>query len=370
MSGPRDPNVMEVPCIEVMDAAMQWLLRLRDESVTERDIAAWLKWYESNERNKLAFDQAQDFWQRSGTLAIGSGGKARMRRLYAQGCSMSAAGSHLVPGWLQRSRRGLHRRRRQVRSVATIALALVAMAYMAWAPPIGDPGVSVEAMLAHPVRVDVRRTRLSDGSVVELAARSSVAMRYTGSVRLVELRGGEAYFDVAVDHERPFVVMAEGISVRAVGTAFNVRKAKGEVVVTVAEGTVDVYRAERAKDVGSNDDPRPASGAVRVNAGNEVLWVEGGRQPVVSSVDLQRALSWRQGRLEFVAEPLSSVIGQVARHTTTAVRVGDPAVDELHYTGTVLTTAADEWLRALPSSFPVRLVSEPDGTVVVAIPGE
>ncbi|WP_126952790.1 FecR/PupR family sigma factor regulator, partial [Xanthomonas vesicatoria] len=59
--------------IEHRTAAWDWLLRLREEAVTQDDLTQWLRWYEADERHKQAFDEAQAFWHSSGQALEGPG---------------------------------------------------------------------------------------------------------------------------------------------------------------------------------------------------------------------------------------------------------------------------------------------------------
>src|SRR5689334_18697905 len=59
--------------IEHRIAAWDWLLRLREEAVTQDDLTQWLRWYEADERHKQAFDEAQAFWHSSAQALEGPG---------------------------------------------------------------------------------------------------------------------------------------------------------------------------------------------------------------------------------------------------------------------------------------------------------
>src|SRR3546814_13518567 len=85
---------------------------------------------------------------------------------------------------------------------------------------------------------EVRRIALEDGSVVMLNGNSAVQVRYQDDMRRVILRRGEASFEVAHNVQRPFVVSAEGLDVRPVGTAFVVGLAGRGVGGPVGEGCV------------------------------------------------------------------------------------------------------------------------------------
>ena len=84
---------------------------------------------------------------------------------------------------------------------------------------------------------------LSDGSKVQLNSMSSIRfpVQFAQDCRLVELEG-EAYFEVAKDKEKPFIVKANGINVQALGTSFNIRAHKDDksVAVILISGKVKV----------------------------------------------------------------------------------------------------------------------------------
>src|SRR5690606_34952861 len=91
-------------------------------------------------------------------------------------------------------------------------------------------------------RAEHKALVLPDGSTVRLGALTSISLNYTDEMRYLVLEGGEAFFEVARDQRRPFIVQTGAITVKAVGTAFNVRRAAERVSVTVSEGAVDVVR--------------------------------------------------------------------------------------------------------------------------------
>jgi transmembrane sensor len=315
--------------LRIMDEAADWVARLREESVTEQDIAAWLSWCDSDERHRKAFDDAQRFWRDVGDLATGPQAAKRLQELRG-------------PDPVAVPERGARRTQMFVMaaSVALAIIGLLAWQYLAHQPQTLTAGDSTA----------VERKTLPDGSTVELAAKSAVDVRYTEQQRLLELRpGGEAYFSVQPNPARPFIVSVGDHRVRAVGTAFNVRSAGDRVIVTVDEGTVDVFRA-------SDPQPRAAADTMRVSAGNEAKWIDPQTAVVVRPVDPARALAWRQGRLEYIDEPLAAVLADINRYSDRPVVVEQGAVDDLAFTGTVFATSVDEWLRALPGEFPVSLI--------------
>ena len=79
---------------------------------------------------------------------------------------------------------------------------------------------------------------LPDHSVVELNTQSEIRVGFTAAERRVELVRGEAFFDVAKDPARPFIVVTDLATAKAVGTRFSVYRALSGTIVTVAEGRV------------------------------------------------------------------------------------------------------------------------------------
>jgi transmembrane sensor len=161
-------------------------------------------------------------------------------------------------------------------------------------------------------------------------------------------------------------VKAGRIHVRAVGTAFDVRRAGDRVVVTVQEGKVDVYdagspesRSEQRSTVAS-----PPIRPLRVAAGEQLAVNESTAGAAVTSVDASAALAWREGRLEYVSEPLEAVIADINRYAKRPVIIVDESARSLRFSGSVLIDYTDEWVRALPGEFPVR-VHEQNGVDVI-----
>ena len=88
---------------------------------------------------------------------------------------------------------------------------------------------------------------LADNSHVDIDADSAVSIALRRDMRLIHLERGQAYFQVAHDRTRPFIVEVNGQQVIATGTAFNVEAINGGVRVTLVEGHVVVRQAPRIR---------------------------------------------------------------------------------------------------------------------------
>jgi transmembrane sensor len=193
---------------------------------------------------------------------------------------------------------------------------------------------------------------LPDGSRIDLAPDSTLSVRFSVLRREIRLDSGEAYFSVAHDVLRPFIVHANGVNAVATGTAFDVRTAPSATVVTVSEGRVSVGpsgtgSATRGLDVE----------ALRAGAGQQVIFTPSARRLSVIAVDPAVYDSWRTGTLEFVGQPLREVVGEVDRFVKRKIVVA-PALQDTRFTGTVSPAKITEWLDALKQIYAVQIVDE------------
>ena len=213
-----------------------------------------------------------------------------------------------------------------------------------------------------------RSIELEDGSTIALGAASSLSVNYSGERRTVVLEAGEALFEVAKDPNRPFVVLAGNGTITAVGTAFNVRRDADRVVVTVTEGEVEVVQQggsiARVPDDSLTEIAIPARQTLAV--GERVEYSAAGIARL-DNIEPAVATEWRNGRLRYRAESLKHVIPDVDRYSPQTVIIGDAAVGELKFTGTVFQDNADEWLRGLEAVFPVEVVELDDQQLLLRL---
>lgn len=319
--------------LELLTVASQWLIRLRADGATQVDTAAWLEWCNHDPRNLEAFDRVQDLNDQLRDLQ----GDERAAFLRLGDSAVAAP-----------ARRGTSRRLTIIASLALAAsVAIFSLLVMPWLAASRVQGE--EFATSHAAQ---REVTLADTSHVTLGAASSVVTRYSDSVRHLTLENGEAYFEVMSNHERPFIVDAGSVTVTAVGTKFDIRRTRQRVLVTVTEGVVDVV-------------PTDTNAPVRVPAGQRATLEIDAHRLVIAAIDPKAALGWQRGRLEYVAEPLSSVIEDVNRYAARPILIGDDSLRDITYTGTVFGDHAQEWAQALSSVFPVQIVKRDDGSVLL-----
>lgn len=240
------------------------------------------------------------------------------------------------------------RRRRRVRrriaGVAGIAcLGLVG----AWLFPQAAATLAVPPIAAVSTVVVTPETRtLADGSIVELRPGAEIRVEYGPSSRRVVLRAGEVHFQVTKDAARPFVVVASGVEVRAVGTAFSVDLGKRAVDVLVTEGRVAVTSPPATVEAA------PAVAMVDAGQGTTVSLEVAGAAAVrsVPSGERRERLNWRVPLLEFSGTPLAEAIPMFNRHGRRHL-VLDPTLGRLQLSGTLRADDTDSLFILLRNEF-------------------
>ncbi|MCG6956417.1 MAG: FecR domain-containing protein [Gemmatimonadetes bacterium] len=151
---------------------------------------------------------------------------------------------------------------------------------------------------------------LGDGSVVRVAPGGRLTRLASGDERRFTLEG-KAFFAVAHDAEHPFVVEVGPVSVRDLGTRFEIDPDSGRVRTVVLEGRVSVSNPH---------------GSVAVDEGGVAVAPPDGVTQVAYRDDVEGLLDWPGGVLIFQATPLDRVAHEVGRHFGKIVTIRDPAI--------------------------------------------
>jgi len=220
-----------------------------------------------------------------------------------------------------------------------------------------------------------RTVQLPDGSVLRLNTDSAVDAAYTAAERRIHLKRGEAFFSVAKNPRRPFWVDAGAVSVRAVGTEFNVRFRTESVEVLVKEGKVSVnpsVASPALPETGKSEPvhPEPVHLLVAGERATVSLPVKDARerpQVVVVTMDaqhLENALAWRQDRLEFTDTPLAEVVAEFNRYNRHQLVIGDPSLGSELFGGTFAPQRSEAFLEVLEQSFGIVAERRGDRTIL------
>lgn len=309
---------------DMLHVAADWWVRLRAPDATDDTVEQWLAWTLEDPRHIATFERINAFAEKLGSLDDVS------RQSLAKAFGKSAAPE-----------------RRWVPLAAAASVAVVALSgavFFAWTHLA--PGVSMQVY--NSAIAQNRDFTLPDGTQVALGAASTMSTQFSKDQRSIELKHGEAFFQVVHDQSRPFTVAAGDISIRDIGTAFDVRRTGERVTIAVTQGRVEITDMRRKPG-------ETRASTLEVSAGQLVSYDPASSGMTIGSIAPEQATAWRNDRLEFIDEPLSVVIANLNRYSSRPLYIADADLDKLSYTGSIRTDAIDSWLGALPQVFPLRV---------------
>lgn len=291
---------------EIEQAATAWVVKL-DRARTPEMEAALEVWLAGDARRRGAFLQAEAAW-------------AMLEPAHA------VADLQEPP-----KRRGMGRRAFFLGGGLGLAAAAAGVAVLAW------PGEQYETAIG-----EIRRVPLNDGSIVAINTQSRVEIEMAEASRTIALHRGEAWFQVAHDETRPFVVEAGGVRVRAVGTAFAVRRREGGADVIVTEGVVEVWS-------------EAAGARTRLSAGERAFVADVAAVQQISNVPSEgdRLLAWRSGKIDLAGETLATAVAEFNRYNARHIEIA-PSLAEERFYGVFRTDDPEGFARAVELSVGAR----------------
>jgi transmembrane sensor len=214
------------------------------------------------------------------------------------------------------------------------------------------PGKSYQTDLG-----EIRRVPLADGSTAAINTASAVKVDLREKLRLVRVERGEAWFQVAKDPGRPFLVEAGRVRVRAVGTAFSVRLLDNGADVLVTEGVVAAWAD------GADGQMVQISAGGRAFIGNNAAIERSASE--ASGVD--RALAWRNGKIALVGQPLSEAVDEFNRYNRRKLVIGDPGLRDERFDGVFRTDDPAGFALVIKATLEVPVdLSDPERIVIGA----
>ena len=294
----------EQPGTAIMDQALEWMVRLEEATAQERE--AFIQWIDTDPQHAEAFEQVERAWHSELVDAAAARVEKRL--------GLSAI-----------TRRPTRLRRWRGWAVAASVLLAVLLVWQ------GEPRIHLQADYLTK-RGEQQHVPLEDGSTVVLGSDSALAMDFLPQTRQARLLRGDAYFEVARDPERPFLIEAGPARIKVVGTAFSVRNREGQVRVSVSHGLVEVSGAEGA--------------SLRLAAGQEVALADGHLGPL-RNMDTDQALAWVKGRMIFENRQLGDIVAELRHHYPGWILIADEQLAKQEITGNYRLDTPGNTLNAL-----------------------
>ncbi|WP_374572360.1 FecR domain-containing protein [Phenylobacterium sp.] len=323
-----------IPDERAVKEAAAWFSRLNTRSVSSETLEGFRLWRQGA-GNREAYAEVERAWRRSTALEGGAETDAAVADALARGRSRRTEAT--ARRWRSAAMLGL-----------TLALAATLGLGVAW--QAGAFGERYGAGVG-----EQRLIQLADGSRIRLDTNTQLVVHLSAHLRRIELKQGQALFEVAHDASRPFVVEAGAAKVRALGTQFDVRRDATHVQVTLLEGRVEVRPGRQ-----------PDNQVVVLRPGEQVVADGGLGAP--RSIDTAATTSWTDGRLLFHAIPLRQAIAEMNRYSRRQIVLEAPGLAEESVSGAFDTGNIDGFVSAVGDLHGLR--AETDDTEIRLVPGK
>jgi transmembrane sensor len=323
-TAPDQPEPPSAPSFE--DAAITWLIE-RDEGLSPARQRELVRWLAADPRHSAALARLEHTSRLLGEIPS-----------FRAELNLAFDRTALIVPFPSAPSPVLTVRRRRSRGLVWAGVA----AALALAITLGWPSLRPREEARYATTVSsYERAVLDDGSTLELNAATAVRVQFTAAERRVRIDSGEAHFAVAHDTARPFVVNAGDVSVRAVGTAFNVRYAPdGVVEVTVTEGKVRIGRSG----------PGVPDIAPLVAAGERLVVSKHTPASTVEKIApeiLRASLAWQSPLANFDGTPLAAVLERFNARSHVKLVLDDPELGLRPIGGSFALDEAEAFVRLI-----------------------
>ena len=224
------------------------------------------------------------------------------------------------------------------------ALLAALIVFGLWVPNMLRPPPPAWTVYAS-TKGQIRRVVLADQSVLRLNGASSARVVFEDADRRAALGQAEAAFLIAPSG-RPFLISAGDREVRMDGGELNILRqatpAGAVTVLTVRKGRAKVY------PVGQEQ------AGVTAWPGQQVSWTDGRPLAAVRAVNANNAFAWETHQLAYDKAPLGEVIADLNRYVARPIRLADPGLAAMPFSGMLTLEGEEGLLRKIEMVLPVQ----------------
>ena len=192
---------------------------------------------------------------------------------------------------------------------------------------------------------------LSDGSVITLNKRSTITYpsKFKGNTRTIALKG-EAFFNVAPDKKKPFIISVNDVRVTVVGTSFNIKSENGSTEVVVETGIVRVTRSGKT---------------VELNAGEKIV-MDAKDSTTVKEAVSDKLYNYYRSK-EFVCDetPLWKLVQVLNEAYDSKIIIGRKELNEKRITTTFYNESLEKILEIIHLTFDITVIKKEDGQIIL-----
>lgn len=346
MSPTETPTRQPVPPARLAEASV-WIAKLHGDGRGRAIEHGLRRWLQENPDNARAFELATEVWEES----------ANLRRFIS------------LPGSERKQARTWWR---PMLAAASCAMLFV-VAGLVWLQFRGVISTDVG---------EQRQVTLDDGTRVFLNTDTRIDVKFDEQARRVELRRGEALFNVAKRTEWPFVVLVGDREVRALGTSFVVRKDAGRTAVTLVEGSVlvtplpaainnvapKIIEAPGASvEMPSLPESLPDDHGVKLAPGQRLTFSNDA--PVkLDTPSVDRTTAWRRGQVILDDTPLQTAAAEMNRYNQTKLVVENPEAGSLLINGLFQAGDSTHFANAVAQAYGLTVIQRGNEIVISGKP--
>ncbi len=338
--------------------------------LTGEETSQLIRWLEKDKNNKQLFDEMSDLWVTVKASSANPGFDARegFRKFREKIASANNQKDNKVKTvWLKTI----------VRYAAVILIAFSAGGVLFWFAGKNSTTPVSQSINKLVVPLGSRALfTLSDGTVVTLNAGSTinVSRDYGIKNRIVQL-DGEGYFNIARDTNNPFVVQTPFLSVRALGTEFNIKAYSVDrtIETTLVSGSVQIepvkeinqgkitvlkpnqkitfYKEDSVFISGPGENEKEAPS--RAESVKKIRTASPARL-VTEDVNVDPVTSWKENRWIFEQQSLAQIAVDLERKFDVQIVFNSEKLKSYRFTGTILAEPIEQVLVALSMTAPIN----------------
>jgi transmembrane sensor len=308
---------------QIEQQAMLWQARLSSDLCPEADRIEFQQWLQQSPAHQKAWQDINQFWSSLDTINLDD---------------LVEQKTH--------NRQFIKFKSRPVKTALALAASLL-LALGLFLPKINyylaDYNVAAGQQ---------KQITLSDGSSILLSTNSAFSVSFNQQQRLITLHQGEAFFQVAADKTRPFIVQTSAGQVRALGTAFDVKQQDQQTQVIVFEHAVSITTTQGLR-------------LEKLQTAEQLKFSADSLQ-TASKVNLQRAAPWHQQRMVFQDKALVDVVAELNRYRSGKIICLNDSIKNLPITGVFGIADTELALQAIEQSLPVRITRITDQLILLS----
>ena len=192
---------------------------------------------------------------------------------------------------------------------------------------------------------------LSDGSVITLNKRSTVTYpsKFKGNTRAIALKG-EAFFNVAPDKKKPFIISVNDVQVSVVGTSFNIKSENGNTEVVVETGIVQVTKSGKT---------------VELNAGEKIIMPANDSSATKEKVS-DKLYNYYRSK-EFVCDetPLWKLVQVLNEAYDSKIIIGRKELNDKRITTIFYNEPLEKILEVIHLTLDIKVIKKEDGQIIL-----